>query len=784
MNNQEKNKINNIKSKSFIDTIYDEISSVIGVNNNNQFLCLQIPGTILNADDYSYDIKENPSKPLIVEANESRLANKMFDPCKITGSDNGFSLPYQYGSALDILTPKLNKQVTDFKNKLRQLLLSEYPYDFGNGIEIKYTLHQVYFKLYDDYVKALNEWSKEQKRKKDELQKKFPLESEFKEAYIEWYETEAEQFLSAIDEKKSKILMVFSPNDMKILEGVLDSGSGAELQESRNFLKNARKLPPTGGYIYPVRFVPTNWFEMIGTSFTPSDLIKSHENLFSDLQDYSLRRMQLCFYLQNAIDALNEKKIYVDNDFDNHTKIVKQNKNQLDADKNTAINLLFNEQENNSLDLTLTDYIDKTLIPLAEIQTLLDKKTFQNILTNTNNNSKIQVLIESLQNNDKLISELADKSKKYIESIKKLIKKIEPILKEDSLGSFASLLKSVINQFKLIDDKINEIFEQIKCRIIIQNFPLDNKSLRQLIPKGFTQVTIKTDMQSLNMQSSYTSSKNVSTKGFDFLFTDTHNNINKSLKESFKNCNVSISMNIAKVGIERDWFNPGIFALTKNMIRLGTTLISPERDDYTGFDENRLKAMSECIFPCYPVAMIIARDISISFDFAINTSISKQHKLIEKQAQSGNFFLLFRNMSGNSTMQQSSSHVSTHDQSVVVRFDSTQLIGYCLEATRADKSETLESISKNKEINIANPKGTKKLLNLSRNIFIKVPKSNAGGDAPITNSSKEQPEDALNETNLNIKDESMNFSSILNFTSDYQTMINQSILKMKQKSTE
>lgn len=135
-------------------------------------------------------------------------------------------------------------------------------------------------------------------------------------------------------------------------------------------------------------------------------------------------------------------------------------------------------------------------------------------------------------------------------------------------------------------------------------------------------------------------------------------------------------------------------------------------------------------------------------------------------------------------MQQSSSHVSTHDQSVVVRFDSTQLIGYCLEATRADKSETLESISKNKEINIANPKGTKNLLNLSRNIFIKVPKSNAGGDAPITNSSKEQPEDALNETNLNIKDESMNFSSILNFTSDYQTMINQSILKMKQKSTE
>ncbi len=788
MDNQEKNKTNNIKSKSFIDTIYDEISSVIGVNSDNQFLCLQIPGTILNADDYSYDIKKNPSKPLIVEANESRLANKMFDPCKITGSDNGFSLPYQYGSALDILTPKLNKQVTNFKNKLRQLLLGEYPYDFGNGLENKYTLQQVYFKLYDDYIKALSEWSKEQNRKKEELQKKYPLESEFKEAYIEWYETEAERFLIAIDEKKSKILTVFSPNDMKILEGVLDSGSGAELQESRNSLKKARKLPPTGGYVYPVRFVPTNWFEMIGTSFTLCDLIKSPEDLFSDLQDYSLRRMQLCFYLQNAIDVLNEKKMYVDNGFDNLTRNIKQNKNQLDTNKNTAIEQLFNEQKKNSLDLTITEYIDKTLIPLTEIQTLLDEKTFQNILIKTNTNSKIQIPIKIFQekkdsNNGKLLSELADENKNYIDSIKSLIKKIEPFLKEDSLGSFASLLKPTINQFNSIDDKINEIFEQIKCGMIIQSIPLDNKSLRPLIPKGFTQVTVSTDIKSLNKHSSYTSSNSVSTKGFDFLFTDTHDDINKSQNDPFKNCNVNISMNIAKVGIERDWFNPEIFALTKNMIKLGTTLISPERDDYTGFDDNRLKEMSKCIFPCYPVAMIIARDISISFDFKEDTSFSEQYKIIEKQALSGSFFLLFRNMSGNSTMQQSSSHVSTHGQSIVVRIDSTQLIGYCLEATRADKSETLESVSKNKVKNTESTKDTKILHDLSNTILMEVPKPNAG-DASITVSIKEQPEDTLNETKLNIKDEDMDFSSILKFTSDYQTLINQSILEMKQKRTE
>lgn len=44
--------------------------------------------------------------------------------------------------------------------------------------------------------------------------------------------------------------------EMKILEGILDSGSGAELQEARQTLNNTQKLTPEGGYIYPVKFNP------------------------------------------------------------------------------------------------------------------------------------------------------------------------------------------------------------------------------------------------------------------------------------------------------------------------------------------------------------------------------------------------------------------------------------------------------------------------------------------------------------------------------------------------
>ena len=153
-------------------------------------------------------------------------------------------------------------------------------------------------------------------------------------------------------------------------------------------------------------------------------------------------------------------------------------------------------------------------------------------------------------------------------------------------------------------------------------------------------------------------------------------------------------MNVAKIGIERDWFHPGIFALTQNMIKLGNVLISPKEDDYNGFDETRFNEMSKCIFPCYPTAMVIARDITITFEFNDSTVMQDAYEFIEKQALSSCGFLMFRNMLDNSTIQQSSSHVSSQNKSVIVRIDSTQLIGYCIEATRADKSTPIEVINK------------------------------------------------------------------------------------------
>lgn len=138
-----------LTNEPFIDLIYNQIDSIIGGENPNQFLCLTLPGQVLTAKDFAYDYKNNAEKGPTVEANESR-------------------------SALDTLTPKLNEKIAKAKNQLRELLLTPYPYDFGDGDTKTYTLQEVFYRLYDEYVAAEQAWTEKQNKKKETLRKTYP----------------------------------------------------------------------------------------------------------------------------------------------------------------------------------------------------------------------------------------------------------------------------------------------------------------------------------------------------------------------------------------------------------------------------------------------------------------------------------------------------------------------------------------------------------------------------------------------------------------------------------
>ena len=111
-----------------------------------------------------------------------------------------------------------------------------------------------------------------------------------------------------LNEKRSKVLSVFSPNDMEILDGILDSGSGAELEQARQVLENTQKQTPDGGVIYPVKFNPTNWFELLDCSFVPSDLLESPAALSMRMSNLTSRRITLSARIDELAALIPEEE--------------------------------------------------------------------------------------------------------------------------------------------------------------------------------------------------------------------------------------------------------------------------------------------------------------------------------------------------------------------------------------------------------------------------------------------------------------------------------------------
>ncbi len=674
--------------KSLVDIMYDKINEVLGGDNANQYFCMTFPGTILSPHTYSYDYKNNQVKPSSVEANESRLANKLFDPCNITGADNGRSLAQQYATALDMLTPKLNAKIQDAKNSLRSMLMTPYPYDFGNGMDTSLTLQQVFFRLYDEWVKLKMEWSKLQADKKDELAKKYGTESAEANAaqqneYLEWYQTVAEGYLEGLNECYSKILAVFSPNDMKIIEGILDSGSGAELEEARETLHNVRKSNPNGGYIYPVTFAPENWFELLDNSFTGIDLLDSPEILSQKMYLLSSQRLKLVEQMNSIAESIPEAE-----EVKNKKEAVEVAKAALDKAGSELVKS-YGEGVVPVLHaaLDIAGALGSGGITTVILERLIAENGFKT--------DKKESLIEELT---KAISAASDSQQNYINASQQLSDAQLSYIESKGMQSLKDIVGPLNTQVKQLELEIAELGSKIK----LSNALVDGKSKDvspNKVPKGFTQIVIQEASSTMNTSTSRSASSSSSTSGISFFFCGISASSSSS-ESAFKSytasekCTVEIGMSVAKVSIERDWFNPGLFMLTNDMYNVTTKKISPNDASKSEFNDDRFKKMAESVFPCFPTAFVVARDVTVKLTTDSNVS-SETAMAMEKHASRGGGFLFFSGSSSSSSSESSSSaHVSSSSNSTTIRFTDPQILGYYIEATPADNSTPFSESAK------------------------------------------------------------------------------------------
>ena len=133
--------------------------------------------------------------------------------------------------------------------------------------------------------------------------------------------------------------------------------------------------------------------------------------------------------------------------------------------------------------------------------------------------------------------------------------------------------------------------------------------------------------------------------------------------------------------------------LTFDMYNTSSTKISPPDniDNLHDYEKGtaRLSAMAKCVFPCFPTAFVIAKDVTVKFvsKQAISEDFAKSVE--EHTSKGGGFFIFSGSSSSASSSSSSYSSANSTTNTVTVRFTAPQILGYYLEAVAPDKSLTI-----------------------------------------------------------------------------------------------
>lgn len=217
----------------------------------------------------------------------------------------------------------------------------------------------------------------------------------------------------------------------------------------------------------------------------------------------------------------------------------------------------------------------------------------------------------------------------------------------------------------------------------------------------FQDILIKSSQStesSSQTESSSSESKKWSVSGwFSSASGQSSTSSSQSAQESaFFNQDIEIGFRVAKVSFDRGgWFNPSIFKMSNAFYHLAPMKVSGGlsiadvkaknfQDKLSWFDSDGKS--QPYILSSFPVAMAIAKDITIKVKTASGQSKSSK-SVVQNSTASGGGFLCFSASSGSASKNSSEAtfHGATED-AYYIRIPGPQVIGYFLQFTPKDNS--------------------------------------------------------------------------------------------------
>jgi len=664
------------KKKAFVDQLYKNLKDLFQPGGE-QVMIMEFPGRVLDESTYQFkndnSIYSNVLKPQVVVEDEFRLTDAMFkidltkpsDNGYIVGGPSGMKVSTEYEEALSTMIPRFDDFESLFsdRQKMRDWLLEEIE-DEIDGKPFKGSRMSFYDALSNRYESARSDWEKERMEKFENAHKS--KNPEALDEYAKWMAFNAAPKEGEIAALFDDLVVRGYYHEVRRILGYIDVASPGEvLEESKTKQRQAAMLSlDESETIYPIQLQPVNWAKSLSTNFKPVDLLLSPKNINDDLMTKLAKKASLERQIQQLkkqptgdIEDLQEKVNKAQNAQDEATREMLKNfteatfyairiaynayckKNKKDPDDKATVNAITTDALNENNDESSNDQVF-TDEDIAKFQKFQEQN------------------IDNQINLDKANRELAYELEAHAQA------------EATDSSSALSLLEEELDQITLA---INSL-KQIALAGAKDVKPVANpSSLDSPLVGEFADVIIKTEAKQTSEQTSMNASSSFSKTSVSFLFGSYGSSASSESSNFNENYNAStidmeIGMRVTKVTIDRGgWFNPEVLEASRNMYSTSSGK----------FNDN---------FSTYPVAFIIAKDVSILYKF--KEEERKQYAQYAHEAsESGGGFLCFGHSHGkSSTSHSKSAYVGETDEGVMIRIPGPQILMWILEKVPEDES--------------------------------------------------------------------------------------------------
>lgn len=736
-----------MKKEDLIAMIYDNVNAVIG--GGEQLFCMQFPAQPLNQKMYAYDTSSRNSvltKPYTIAEAEFRLSDQLFDVNTLAASSNGEKLSTNYTTMLNNLIPKLDYLAPFMKDRasMGKWLLEKSGKKDSDGNSLSRI--ELCKKLYLEYLEAKNSWNKLKDKTFDDYKAKDDLDGYAKwQSSQGLVETEKLNNLYndvVISGHLHEVLTILGYLNASSIAEELEISKQKVRNSSRLSLDESMT-------VYPVQFSPNNWFKALTPNINPQDLTMAVDSIrdiyFDKKRELSRAKSELEQYesihysedeilkLEADINAAKEElskaeasliNQYTQSAFDFAKIVLKAYSLTSGAGLTSEMIKKFGGKESDLPESKkIIDAIAKTQTHQNKLNDAISNLTALNAkkvqLQSQNFKLKVSALKQRINELEEDLNYYSDLTAATISNDLKYEFKFEdatitikegseihPKLKvryTDGAKKNEEFLTSLIENGS-IDEIANDkaiaykgkeklVFEKawIERETIVEKLSEEEAELEGL----FADVVIKkevTDSSSDEGKKSNSSSSSTSINGWfaSYKSSSSSSSATSSKNSAFFNSKMEIGFRVAKVSFDRgSWFNPQFFKMSHAFTKLSDIKLSPglQKKDVLNNTEifRKYNEEKDYILPAFPVAMVIAKDITIKVSTTTENS-SSMNSIVESESNSSGGFLCFSTSRASNSKNASSVAMSgAEGDYFYIKIPGPQVLGYYLQMVPSDK---------------------------------------------------------------------------------------------------